>query len=176
MMADYTWGDLNLSPDNIASASCIEGCAITNLPTQFICSDSEVKGFDNPLKVLDLDVELKLYESKSIKRCDIEYEYVTFIGSNQELLFGINCNYKGCYNTQFLVFICEDYYVIVGTVGEHPLVETPYLQYYNSDGSGPDILYENNDHILKGESTNPNLLIGNIAKYYHSFAICDDYH
>jgi len=42
----------------------------------------------------------------------------------------------------------------------HPYVETDYMTYSNSDGSGPNIIEDFDD---------PQSLIGNLIKYYGEF-------
>ncbi len=50
----------------------------------------------------------------------------------------------------------------------HPMIETSYVSYDNSDGSGPDLF---ND----GDLYNSQILSNNLVKYYYEF-LNDDYH
>jgi hypothetical protein len=88
------------------------------------------------------------------------FHSVTFKSTKDEItLMARQCIYNDLPDdAQFLIAIWQNVKIIVGVVGEHPHVETPYVVYVNSDGSGPSI-FEQSD------LNNPKLLMKNLLKY-----------
>jgi hypothetical protein len=110
-----------------------------------------------------------MIDCKHIHTNDYNYKYITFENSDDEILMAIKY-ISVCETMDLILLIREDYFAIVSCINYHPHVETPNFIYYNSDGSGPDILSDNNDNsIMNGESTNPLLLFQNLVKYYNDF-------
>jgi len=94
------------------------------------------------------------------------FHSVTYRADDYKLM-GVECKYNDSPDdAKFIALITPKYFIIIGVVGEHPMIETTYMSYANSDGSGPDIF---------DKLDNPKKLAQNLIKYYHKF-INDEYH
>lgn len=130
-----------------------------NNETPYYC-DADIKHFKN---TIDLDNLINYKWIKNQTKVFNQYKSVTY-KYNDLLLSGIECEDDDYH--QFLIFICPQHYIIVGVIAAHPMIETSYVRYENSDGSGPDLF----DHL-----NDPKVLVKNLIKYYHEF-LNDEYH
>lgn len=163
----YQWKGINLSPMKIF-ATFIRGSDtnITEIKGQFDCCDNEVNDFKDPISSLKHLEELEwvLIETKDEDGGSIGYRSLTY-QSSQNILIALVCGYNDCPgDAEALIYISEDYFVIVGNVGSHPFVETPFVRYCNSDGSGPDIFKK-----TSLDDPNPKQFAKNLVKYYKDF-------
>lgn len=171
----YQWKEINLSPMKIfATYIRRPDNDITQVNGQFDCCDDEVRKFEDPIDTLGTIKKLEwvLVEKKNEDGGSLGFNSVTYKSSDaSDILMAIECHYDDCPDdAQMLVYITEEFFVIVGINGSHPFVETPYVRYCNSDGSGPDIF-----EGTSLEDPDPQRFASNLVKYYHGF-IRDKYH
>lgn len=157
--------DLYLSPESIALTYNNEPDKnITKVEGQYYCCDDEVLNFKDPIgadieKILQY--EWSFVEETQGERENTKYRSLIYRHMN-DILMAIDCTYADLPDdAQMLVLITGEYFVIVGVVGAHPFIETPWLNYCNSDGSCPDIF------VL--DDANPKYLAENLVKYYKRF-------
>lgn len=153
--------------DNIALTLVTHNVLNDKVPSY---CDREIKTFKDPIKNLESILNYKWVKTQELLSLEpfSEYHSVTY-ECNDIKLIGIDCEYEEEYN-HFLILQSphkiEFEYIIVGVVIGHPIVETNYVSYDNSDGSGPDLFEDLNDPVI---------LAKNLVYYYHEF-LNDHYH
>lgn len=167
-----------LTPEEIALTFKNEPDAfITKIKNRPDFCDSEIFDFDDPLKEPSKNLESLLTQKWNFVKEQNElytlpeFFAITFESENKNIKFmAIECKYKSSPDdAQFLVVIRPYDFIIVSVIGSHPMVETSYMTYCNSDGSGPSLF---DDDIKR----NPNALIEKLIKYYTAFVVEDKYH
>lgn len=152
---------MNLTTAEIALIYMNEGYINENTPNY---CDSEIKAYMN---TLNLDISnLDWVKVEEINEMDefSKFKSITYINNNNKLSV-IDCEYEDMYG-QFLILITDTEYVVVGIFEGHPLLETKYVSYGNSDGSGPDLFDDDLD---------AKILANNLIRYYNEF-LNDEYH
>jgi hypothetical protein len=169
-MTSYQWNNINLSPKTLAMTFNEEvDATMIPITTQFCCCDDEIVGFKDPIQLTEFGHhKWELLETKN-ETCDhTTYRFVSYKYGN-DILMAIKCEYPELPDdAEMLVYISKEYFMIVGVIGSHPFVETPYLSYCNSDGSGPNILEIRgaDDSVFdKG----PAYIAENLIYYYYRF-------
>jgi hypothetical protein len=125
----YEWDSLDFSPQILSSTFNDNPGEYFIVKGQYHCCDDEVDAFNDPIDNLKdiIQYEWVFHEPH---RCD-KYQSVTYI-HDDDVLIAISCKYDELpEKVQMLVFISEDYFIIVGIACSHPFVVTPYLNYYN---------------------------------------------
>jgi hypothetical protein len=161
----FEWNNLDLRPKTLALMfNNTSDVQMFELKTQKKYIDNEVRKFKDPI-ILKLPSEWKIVEKQYKKINKTTYKSVAY-KSGSDLLMAIDCEYRHYQDdAQMLIYITKDYFVIVGVVSCHPFVETPYISYGNSDGSGPNILLYHKKNVFN----NPKYIAFNLEKYYNSF-------
>ena len=170
---NYQWNNIDLSPKTLAMTFNDEVDAImVPITNQFCCCDDEINKFTDPIKLPNIsNYQWTLFEDQTNVCDNTTYHFVSY-KSGDTILMSINAKYTDLPDdAQMIVLITKDYFIITGVVGSHPFVETPYISYCNSDGSGPNILERRNDNV----SEHSKYIANNFLYYYHRF-INDDFH
>lgn len=175
----YEWGEIDLSPRTLAMAYN-DGPEnyITNIEPRTWCADDDIISYSGSDPIgSDLEgivnYEWEFVEQIRDAESHTKYRSLTY-KYGDDVLIAVDAEYDDLpEDAQILCFITEDYFVIVEVVGRHPYIETPYLIYDNSDGSGPDILYNKDGHLFN--NPNPKTIAKNLVKYYKSF-MNNEYH
>lgn len=120
------------------------------------------------LNVINKFKTLKFNRNNELESTIMKYDHIVKVrayDSDSDILLYIKSSYDDN-DTEYIMLLSENEFVIVGNVGSHPLIHTDKFVYDNSDGSGPE-------NLVKVISVN-NLLV-RAKKYYVRF--CNDsYH
>jgi hypothetical protein len=170
-LVSFEWNRIDLSPETLA-LKFNEGfdTQMFDLKTQKKYRDGKILKFKDPIR-LDLPSNWKFIQKQYKKMDKTTYKSITY-QSSTDLLTAIDCKYNDFdEDAQMLVYITKNYFVIVGVEGKHPFIQTPYINYSNSDGSGPDILLYHKKPVFD----NPIHIVSNLIRYYNKF-VRDWYH
>jgi hypothetical protein len=148
--------------------------SITDLPNRPSFCDDEILGFQDPMRDLGYILQCDWIKTEDINEKDMSEPLPYFRAKTYSstggtiILMAISCKYDDLPDDgSFLVLITPEEFIIVAVVGAHPLVETSYMSYCNSDGSGPD--------LFDWKEDNPKILAQQLVTYYNAF-ISDEYH
>jgi hypothetical protein len=144
---------------------------------------NKILSIENIEKLIDLDGNYELLQSEKIYYCDCEilnykntidlnlnFDWQPITINNHLITFKANDCILAAYNNededcQFISLFTPDYIVIVSVIMGHPGIETSYIVYSNSDGSGPDLI----------DGMDAESLSTNLCQYYKEF-LNDAYH
>lgn len=146
---------LNYPDGNITKIKGRPDYCDENIPKKYIRSDLS---FINNLRWTEIEGKHCWYAKHAFRSTT----YLSTKKSEEIKLMAISCTYKDLPNDAFfLVLIEPNYFIIVGVVGEHPMIESSTFTYVNSDGSGPKLFNEMND---------PRKLAESLIKFYDDFS------
>lgn len=131
--------------------------------------DDDIKEFKNPIEKLEDILNYQWEQTDSTVNEKLNFESSSFSSKEGINLIAVkNLNRDSLDEGQALLVLRPKDYIFIACTGGHPCIETPFFEYFNSDGSGP-ILFDTED-IKK-----PKTLAKHMVKYYGRF-LEDYYH
>lgn len=156
----FNWNQVDLSPEFIYATFVNGGdntiSRVLDRERNYCC-DNEI--LEHKIEYgVDYLLDKDWYRIKTHQSLCLMYQVYTH--GYGPILITMRGEYAEGDSIEAIILIEEDHFIVVGVIGSHPFLETPDIVYSNSDGSGPNMFYEDD----KGKD-----VARKLVKYYKAF-------